>query len=246
MVSSEEWRFQKHVCIATLFALVTGYADVVSLVRYQAFASILTGNAIWLARVVVDPLSSKHTCWYYVAICSSFAFGSLIHRLCELKWPNEGGSTAARPLALLMLMGELAYVLTDCEVVFMESNCKEGYIHPYEKDLRWTVVLVAPLFGVIAAVCSTGRVGTHTTMVTGHILTLTGSMGNILMLRKLSPAERRKSLMSMMVITGTMAGACLGSWALLKAQVHHILLFPVPPLIYCLLWLHDHWPNKDP
>lgn len=65
----------------------------------------------------------------------------------------------------------------------MESNCKEGYIHPYEKDLRWTVVLVAPLFGVIAAVCSTGRVGTHTTMVTGHILTLTGSMGNILMLR---------------------------------------------------------------
>ena len=62
MVSSEEWRFQKHVCIATLFALVTGYADVVSLVRYQAFASILTGNAIWLARVVVDPLSSKHTC----------------------------------------------------------------------------------------------------------------------------------------------------------------------------------------
>lgn len=67
--------------------------------------------------------------------------------------------------------------------MFMESNCKEGYIHPYEKDLRWTVVLVAPLFGVIAAVCSTGRVGTHTTMVTGHILTLTGSMGNILMLR---------------------------------------------------------------
>ncbi len=63
MVSSEEWRFQKHVCIATLFALVTGYADVVSLVRYQAFASILTGNAIWLARVVVDPLSSKHTCY---------------------------------------------------------------------------------------------------------------------------------------------------------------------------------------
>jgi uncharacterized membrane protein YoaK (UPF0700 family) len=48
MVSSEEWRFTKHAWIATLFAVVTGYADVVSLVRYQAFASILTGNAIWL------------------------------------------------------------------------------------------------------------------------------------------------------------------------------------------------------
>lgn len=38
--------------------------------------------------------------------------------------------------------------------------------------------------------------------------------------------------------------ACCAAWS--QAQVHHILLFPVPPLIYCLLWLHDHWPNKDP
>ena len=62
MVSSEEWRFTKHAWIATLFAVVTGYADVVSLVRYQAFASILTGNAIWLGRVAVDPKSDdQHT-----------------------------------------------------------------------------------------------------------------------------------------------------------------------------------------
>lgn len=62
MVSSEEWRFQKHTVIATLFAVVAGYADVVSLVRYQAFASILTGNVIWLGRVSVDPRSDdQHT-----------------------------------------------------------------------------------------------------------------------------------------------------------------------------------------
>ena len=62
MVSSEEWRFTKHAWIATLFAVVTGYADVVSLVRYQAFASFLTGNAIWLGRVAVDPKSDdEHT-----------------------------------------------------------------------------------------------------------------------------------------------------------------------------------------
>ena len=62
MVSSEEWRFQKHTVIATLFAVVSGYADVVSLVRYQVFASILTGNVIWLGRVSVDPRSDdQHT-----------------------------------------------------------------------------------------------------------------------------------------------------------------------------------------
>lgn len=67
-------------------------------------------------------ITKKNPGWYYVAICSSFAFGSLIHRLCELKWPNKGGSTAARPLALLMLMGELAYVLTDCPLAGEVSN----------------------------------------------------------------------------------------------------------------------------
>lgn len=36
--------------------------------------------------------------------------------------------------------------------------------------------------------------------------------------RPVSYLRFRKSLMSIMVITGTMAGACLGSWALLKAS----------------------------
>eukprot|EP00434_Breviolum_minutum_P022210 symbB.v1.2.019605.t1/scaffold1611.1/size109513/11 len=227
MVSSEEWRFQKHTVIATLFAVVAGYADVVSLVRYQVFASILTGNVIWLGRVSVDPRSDdQHTGWYYVAVCASFALGAFLHRVCELRWPNRGGSIASIPLALLMLMAEVAYIVT-------ESSFHETY-------LRWTVVLVAPLFGVIAAACSTGRMGTHTTMVTGHILALMSIVANIVFLRKFSTAERRKSIMSVLVIAGTIAGACAGSFALVKVVVHHVLLFPVPFVIYALLWLHDH------
>ncbi|CAL1153819.1 unnamed protein product [Cladocopium goreaui] len=232
MVSSEEWRFTKHAWIATLFAVVTGYADVVSLVRYQAFASILTGNAIWLGRVAVDPKSDdQHTGWYYVAICASFSLGSVLHRICELRWPNRGGSIAAIPLALLMSLTEIVYMATECSF--------------HESYLRWTVVLVAPLFGIVAAACSNGRMGTHTTMVTGHILTLTQIVGNLVMARlgydpmKLN-VDKRKSMMSIMVIAGTIAGACLGSYALVIVEVHHVLLFPVPLLIYALLWLHDH------
>jgi len=232
MVSSEEWRFTKHAWIATLFAVVTGYADVVSLVRYQAFASILTGNAIWLGRVAVDPKSNdQHTGWYYVAICASFSLGSVLHRICELRWPNRGGSIAAIPLALLMSLTEIVYMATECSF--------------HESYLRWTVVLVAPLFGIVAAACSNGRMGTHTTMVTGHILTLTQIVGNLVMARlgydpmKLN-VDKRKSMMSIMVIAGTIAGACLGSYALVIVEVHHVLLFPVPLLIYALLWLHDH------
>ena len=47
--------FRKHALLATLFSLLSGYADVVCIVRYRAFASMMTGNAVWLALVAVDP-----------------------------------------------------------------------------------------------------------------------------------------------------------------------------------------------
>ncbi|CAJ1390225.1 unnamed protein product [Effrenium voratum] len=228
MVSSEAWRFQKHAWIATLFAIISGYADVVSLARYQAFASILTGNVIWLARVTVHPASNdKHSGWFYAALCGSFALGAFLHRICELYWPNRGGSLAVLPFAMLMLMMETVYLIVDSDRVFDE---------PY---LRWSVVLVSPMFGVISAACSTGRMGTHTTMVTGHVLTISGLLGNLVFLRQLREPEIQKLIMSTMVIAGTIGGACLGGWMVMTVSLH-VLLFPVPIITYVLLWLHDH------
>lgn len=40
MVSSDSWRYQKHLCIAVLFGVVAGYADVLSALRYQAHSRI--------------------------------------------------------------------------------------------------------------------------------------------------------------------------------------------------------------
>ena len=38
-----------------------------SLSKKKAFASILTGNVIWLGRIAVDPQSSdEETVWFYV------------------------------------------------------------------------------------------------------------------------------------------------------------------------------------
>ena len=77
-----------------------------------------------------------------------------------------------------------------------------GSFHDY---LRWTVVLVAPLFGIVAAACSNGRMGTHTTMVTGHILTLTQIAGNLLMARLqcLGPSCWEKSSVAVCSCIGT-------------------------------------------
>lgn len=51
--------------------------------------------------------------WYYVCICSSFGLGSFLHRVCELRWPNRGGSIASIPLVALMMLTEAVYMLTD-------------------------------------------------------------------------------------------------------------------------------------
>ncbi|CAK9045465.1 Uncharacterized protein SCF082_LOCUS25705 [Durusdinium trenchii] len=226
MVSSEEWRFQKHAGIATLLAFVAGYADVVSLVRYQAFSSILTGNVIYLGRVSVTPQADdKHTGWFYVAVCLTFMIGSFMQRLCELAWPNRGGSIAAVPLVGLMMISEVLYLITDWQY--------------HEQVLRWTVVFVSPLFGVVSAACSTGRMGTHTTMVTGHILNVTQIVARRLYGEKITQDTWKKFTMSIMVIGGTVGGACIGSLALMSTK-SHILLFPMPIVIYILLWLHDH------
>lgn len=81
----------------------------------------------------------------------------------------------------LLDIGVEKHKLTNSEPQNQKPPVHRGSFH--ETYLRWTVVLVAPLFGVIAAACSTGRMGTHTTMVTGHIqeplkLGLLPSQGN--------------------------------------------------------------------
>ena len=105
--------------------------------------------------------------------------------------------------------------------------------------LKWTVVLVSPMFGVISAACSTGRMGTVTTMVTGHVITVNNLLGTLMFYKKLEEAELQKLFMSLMIIGGNLTGACLGSWAAKRADTK-VLLFPLPFLIYVLVWLHDH------
>mmetsp|Transcript_45571 Transcript_45571/g.85051 ORF Transcript_45571/g.85051 Transcript_45571/m.85051 type:complete len:270 (+) Transcript_45571:90-899(+) len=227
MVSSEQWRFQKHTFIVTALALVAGYADVISIVRFKAFAGLMTGNVVLVARVIVDgDMVDQHLeIGFYVFIILCFYFGAFIQRLCELWQPNRGGSIVAMPLSLAMLVGE---------IVFFASGLSWQEAH-----LDWTVAAAAMLFGVVASSCIGGRTGTHTTMVTGHILSLGGLLANFVYKKTLGNEEIGKLVMSLTVIAGTLVGALLGAWATSSCN-ERILLFPVPLALVLLLFLHDH------
>lgn len=238
MVSSQ-WRFQRNLWIASLLALVSGYVDVVSLLRYQAFTHLITGNAVFLGCVAMRPLSFSddtvlglplQSPFFYVALWGSYALGAFAQWCCDLRWPQRGGSVAALPLAAMLMCTEVMYVVIGCD----DMSC-----------LRWTLVPLAAFSGVIAAACSIGRMGVRTTMVAGHTLTLAQLLAKLLWEHTLLREDMRKFLMSLMVIAGALGGACLGTLAFW--HVHHqqgmksnILFFPIPALLYMLMWLHDH------
>ena len=102
--------------------------------------------------------------------------------------------------------------------------------------LEWTVLTATALFGVVSSSCGAGSMATVTTMVTGHILTLSNLVGCWLY-QGFEDFEWQKWWISLAVLAGNVSGACLGSWA---SRAHlPALLLPIPFGIYLLLHLHD-------
>ncbi|CAE7237664.1 unnamed protein product [Symbiodinium microadriaticum] len=156
--------------MATMFAFVIGYADVISMLRYRCFSSMMTGNAIMFEKAIVNPGAFDEGPFYYIVITFAFASGAVLQCVSEHFFPNRGGSIIALPLVVLV-------VLADIIQLHM----------PSEPD--WTVAGLAHLFGVVASACSTGRMGTHTTMVTGHILSLANLLSNLMLTGSLTAQD---------------------------------------------------------
>ncbi|CAE7628051.1 unnamed protein product [Symbiodinium sp. CCMP2592] len=207
--------------MATMFAFVTGYADVISMLRYKCFSSMMTGNAIMFGRAIANQVSAfDEGPFYYVVIMFAFASGAVLQRVSEHFFPNRGGSVIALPVAALLLIAEVIEVHM-----------------PSEQD--WTVAGVSHLFGVVASACSTGRMGTHTTMVTGHMLSLANHLSNLMLTGSLTAQDTWKAIMAVMILVGTLAGAILGAFMVAMVNLK-VLLMPVPVVLYILLWMHDH------
>ena len=111
-------------------------AQVVSIVRYRAFAAMQTGNTIWLGRVIGDDLPDDWNApFYYAAIPMCFVAGAVLHQLLEkTHFPNRGASIAAVPLASLMMVGEAVPCFEPCELgmstlilTILNGNSNRGY-----------------------------------------------------------------------------------------------------------------------
>lgn len=209
--------------------MVGGYADVISLHRWKAFATMLTGNTIWLGRVLLGHTPAVGELYgpcFYLAIILAFFIGVMLHRWADRTWQHRGASRIAPSMALVNLTCEFV-VFTD----FRDADLGR---------LKWFVVLYTPLFGVLCAASADGRLGSATTMVTGHVVSIAKAVAN-LPVKEFTFGEKMKVMMSFVIVCGSVAGATLAS-----AVYHHFnyqtagLFIPVTPCLVVLLWCHDH------
>jgi len=211
--------------LASAFAFAVGYTDVITLLRWKSFATIMTGNALLLGRAVLarDPKVTYQAHFYVIVICS-FLFGAFAYNYVETKMPHRGGSLVGAVFAVLMISGEL---------VCLAHPGPEPY-SPY------LLVFLTPMFGMLTVACP--RLGAPTTMVTGHLANL-GTVLAKCWFRHMNQELKDKAIMSAMVVMSILVGAGTGGWLVIRHRRHEEtegLLLPVAPCLALLLFFTDH------
>merc|ERR1719259_1106467 len=105
MPSSEAWQQTKRRVLASAFALVAAYCDVVAYVRWHGWGAMMTGNVIFLGRSVVT--QDTRSILFYTSLITCFSLGAMAFRVAEQRLPSRGVSILAFPFALLALSGEV-------------------------------------------------------------------------------------------------------------------------------------------
>mmetsp|Transcript_91473 Transcript_91473/g.285115 ORF Transcript_91473/g.285115 Transcript_91473/m.285115 type:complete len:331 (+) Transcript_91473:777-1769(+) len=237
MPSSDKWRWRKHHLVAAGIAMTGAYADVVSVHRWRCFATMLTGNTIWLGRSMLDPNfhareEVHHDPLFYACIILAFFLGAVLHRWADRTWRARGATRVAPLMGLINVT---------CEICLLHATgTQEGWERLNWARMKWLVVLYAPLFGVVCTASVDGRLGSPSTVVTGHVINLGKALADA-PFKTFTYVEKCKSVLSMIVFVFSILGSCLGAVAYKLNGFSTMGLFlPVSPLFMILLWFHDH------
>ena len=146
---------RKHFLVAGL-SFCTGAANVVSLMIYDAFGTVLTGNTIACVRAFIDGRSNDGA--FYASVVATYWVGAFVSKvLAHQKWR----ATAISPFAFVLFgLCSLARRLSES---------------------RYTIILFSTGIGLVNTLTATLD-GVVTQMITGHWTTIAGE--TLLLLRK--------------------------------------------------------------
>jgi uncharacterized membrane protein YoaK (UPF0700 family) len=168
-------------------AILTGYADVALFLRFQSFATMMTGNGLWLCKAMVE--QRHRDALYYTSVIFSYVVGLTIFRKTDLTLKQRTMPVCAGLVAAL-------FVLSDVALIRSGGN-------------KWIpMMLLAAGFGIINSV-GTEVAGTLTNVVTGHLTKLTHQVVDRLFSRQRKPINQPVLMQNLTVTFGFLAGAFL-------------------------------------
>lgn len=208
-------------------AFLTGWADVALVMKYKTFATMMTGNLMWMASAFAD--GRHHDVIYYASVIACYIAGLVGFRRSEMTLKNKSLTVVCAPLVAALFCGA-DYL---------------SYIHPAKR--MPSVLMLSAGFAIINSV-SSEVAGTLAFVVTGHITKLTSvffdRFSRTAGRKRLSDADVVASYKSATVIAGFFSGAL---WACtLFHRKPEILVkggtFGILGLLYAFLFL---WQDRE-
>lgn len=181
--------------LALWMAFFTGMADVALSLQFQTFATMLTGNLMWLSRAVVE--QNVSTVFYYISVVCSYMTGLSISRCLR----NQPPTTILRTVGA----GVMA-LFAGADWLFYGLGVS-----------RWIpVCMLALAYGAINSM-GTDFAGTLTFVVTGHVTKLTHLATDVIVEdRPLTEADMVAAQQCVSVIGGFFVGALTSFYLLSK------------------------------
>ncbi|KAJ8607872.1 hypothetical protein CTAYLR_008900 [Chrysophaeum taylorii] len=203
-------------------AFTIGWSNVLCLLQYTTFGTMLTGNSIYWAQALAERRFSD--AGFYASVIGAFCVGQTTFRFVDAR-RGPGAATAVSP------------------VVFALALAQDALDFAFPASDRWHVLLLSTILGIVCALANDVD-GTVVNMVTGHIQRTAAALFDLFGLGR-RDAETLESLKdSSAVFLSFFLGVCCGTLAVERGLYRRHDTFapaftPLGLAFASLLCLHD-------
>lgn len=214
--------------LACGLAFTIGWADVVCMLRFGAFGTMMTGNAIFLAR----SLGLRH--WdevqFFSLTIAFYVVGVLVYRALDYCLDHRTSAMALAPIVVFcFLMVDLLGYYSPTPIPAPTPNLN-----------RWHVWPVAVAMGAVNAV-SMNVDGVVTNSITGNVMKVTLAAFDRCVGIDHGEDHNRQMLLTLGVILSLLAGVlCSASVNAFTELLRGLHMIPVAVAFAMLLWMHDY------
>lgn len=198
-------------------AFLIGWSDLTLMLKYKLFATMMTGNTMWMAVALSDRRFTD--VGFYVSVIASYLVGLTLFRRVDL-------SMREKTLPIFATIVTALFIGSDVVYAFSLS--------------RWVpVMMLATGFGIINSIGSEVS-GTMTFVVTGHMTKMThlfmDRVSKTAGRKKLSKADWATIMQSAFVCMGFIGGVLLASVLQMKGILCRVGVFSTIGILYGLLF----------